>query len=245
MLTYLIDIAFILVMAATAWMVARQTLLESVVAWLAVLLSALIALCCFEPIADFIIRQMFAPSDLRFTCFLWFFTLVFLFVWLLVMLSIGFLKAMHGATFNFGKADQAGRWFFGLLTGYTLAAFMLTSLHTLPAPREFWGALQPELPLRSNPLMRVGPDYQMLTVAEYALSPRSAWSGTPWTIRGPLPEARLEGNRWSSFPVRYALWREAIELYREEYAPRSGEELKAGTNPNSNFALIRDRRNLR
>lgn len=218
MLSYVMDAAFLLVLGSTAWLLARRSLLEAASICIAVILSALIALNGFEPSAAFISNNMFAANDLWFTSFLWFASIVVIFAWLAAMIALGFLKVIGSADPSFGRFDGPGRWTFGLLGGYMVAAFLLTSIHTLPTTRDFWGVFPPELHKRSSPVMASGPDYQLLTLTEYVCSPRELVTGAPWQPRGPLVELDIDGNRWASFPVRYAIWREAMHRLRLETA---------------------------
>lgn len=224
MLNYVFDILFVSVLAGATWLLLKRTVLESATLWLAFLLSGLVALVCFEPLAEFASKRMFLPSDVWFTCFFWFAIVILIFAWLTTMLFIGLQKVLSGTQLTLGALDLPLRWFFSLLSGYTLAAFLLVCVHTFPASRDFAGALPPEPAKRVGPIMRFAPDYQFLSLAEYVCNPRQALSGLPWRSRGPLAEMRLDENRWASFPVRYALWRESTRMLLDDYGEEVTEE---------------------
>lgn len=221
---YLLDLVFVLAVAGVAWAVARRPLVHAAAIWFTFVLAALIALNCFEPVATFINENMFAKTDVVVTRFLWFFALIAIFVGVTTLSLMAVFKVLPDATDLVGGGDGLGsragvRWCFSLLAGYTLAAFLLTSLHTLPSNRDFWGAFPPEVGKRSGPIMAFAPDYQFLTLAEYTCVPRAALTGSPWKPDGPLNGVNMQANRWASFPNRYAIWREGVSImvYGEDF----------------------------
>ena len=224
MASYLVDGIFLAVTVAVTLLLVRRSLLDSLTVCGATLISALIALNCFEPAASFISNNMLAANDIWIASFVWFTSLIIIFAWLAAMIWIGFQKALGQTDLQLGRFDVVGRWFFSSICGYMLAAFLLTSMHTFPAPRDYWGAFPPELHRRSSPIAAFGPDYQLLTLSEYISNPRSAISGTPWKPTGPLFETDIHGNRWASFPVRYALWRETTQSLMQDYYPEDANE---------------------
>lgn len=228
---YVLDLAFLMVAAGVAWAVARGGLVHAAAIWFTFLLAALIALNCFEPVATFVSDNMFAATDTVVTRFLWFAALIVIFCGVTVFSLIGVFKVFPDATgLTLGpevKGKSAWiRWCFSLLAGYTLAAFLLTSLHAFPSTRDFGGVFPPERALRAGPIMSLGPDYQLLTLTEYTCLPRSPVTGIPWQPDGPLVETKMQGNRWASFPNRYAIWREGINIlvYGEDVPFGSDDE---------------------
>ncbi len=211
MLSYLFDIAFVLTVILSALVVARSmTLAESALTFLAVLLASLFAISLFEPIAEWCSAKLFLATDYGVTKFLWPFFALFLFLLALAFLQQQFLRTV-GETTDFGpKLESFGGWIFGGLAGYVLAAFLLTLVHTLPGPRNYWGLFEPEAHRRPGPVMAFAPDYQLLSLVDYTCVPRGALTGIQWTLGGPVATTDLRKGQWASFPVRYALWRESL-----------------------------------
>ncbi len=217
MLYYVLDLLFVLIVVGVTIALAKRSVFEVVAIWFALVLSILIALNSFEPVAYFIVTKMFAPTDEWFYCYMWFASLVAIFVFTMTLILKAFSTLLDGVLLGsepvqFRTVERSVRWGVSAAAAYTFTAFLLTSVHAIPGTRDFGGYFPPELQNRHGPVMALGPDYQLLTFTEYVSTPRSALTGSPWRLEGPLVKASLSGNRWSSFPVRYALWREATDI---------------------------------
>ena len=115
--------------------------------------------------------------------------------------------------------DQGGRWVFGALAGYATMAFLLTSLHTAPLPREFMG-FKPE---RSN-FFGMAPDRQWMGFTQYVSEKPFAYFKykdpdtqelIPLAFDGKYEvlgdkSARYPNTIWPSFPIRYAMRRDQV-----------------------------------
>ncbi len=221
MIDYVLDCAFLLVVVFTTLFVAARLVVESAIIFLAVVIASLLSITLFEPIAGWCSLNLFSQSDVLITRFLWFFFAVLIFVAALGSLLHLFFQVV-GDVPQLGKLTESiGSWVFGGVTGYFLASFLLTLLHTLPGPRDFWGSFEPEVQRRTGLITRLAPDYQFLTIVDYVCVPRSPLTGSPWKPSGPLVSTEFKKGRWASFPVRYAIWREGLELLFSEPEPAS------------------------
>ncbi len=98
---------------------------------------------------------------------------------------------------------DGGRWGFGLLTGYTTSAIVLTALHTAPLPREYFGFKPERNNLFGPTSVENAPDRQWLAFTQY-VSENIFWTGNVFD-RSEFP--RYTGRAaefWSTFPIRYA-----------------------------------------
>jgi len=97
---------------------------------------------------------------------------------------------------------NVARWLFGLATGYTTMAIVLTALHTAPLPRNFLG-FSPE---RDNLFDLAAPDRQWLgftqRVSEKILATGAVFDGPRYA------EPETPQDIWPSFPIRYATRRQ-------------------------------------
>jgi hypothetical protein len=213
MLSYLFDLAFVLIVGLTALFIARgMMMVEAALTFLAVVISSLVAITVFEPIAAWCVRHLFVSTDVYVTKYLWAAFAIFIFLLVFAVLQQAFLRVL-GDVPQFGRlAESVGCWGWGVLAGYVLAAFLLTISQTMPVPRDVWGTFEPEAHLRRGPIMAFAPDYQFLSLVDYVCEPRAALTGMPWTVGGPLNAAELDQGYWSAFPIRYALWREFPEF---------------------------------
>lgn len=211
MLPLLADVIFILVALSTAWFVARRLLVEATLMLLAVVFASLIAIVSFEPAAHWCTGALFAKGDLYLTQYLWAFLALSIFAYSAIMLFHVFSRILMDPPLFGGRVESVGRVAVGCLSGYLVAAFLLTVVQTLPGSRDYWGLLEPDAAHRSSPIMAFAPDYQFLTLVEYVCVPHSAISGTPWALGGPaVKPPQLAMGRWQSFPIRYAIWREQL-----------------------------------
>lgn len=214
---YLLDVLFLSIVGVVSFLLAKRSLVQVATFWLAVLISSLLALISFEPVSHFIVSNMFLATDEWLYCYAWFTSLLTIFAISMTLIFLVVSKLLSDMTVLSGTAETCVRWGVSLLAAYTLAAFLLTSVHTFPGNRDLAGFLPPELDQRQGPVMRFAPDYQLLTLTELVCTPRAPLTGTPWKIQGPLVETSLTSNRWSSFPIRYAIWREGVIVKLYQY----------------------------
>lgn len=226
-LQFAFDFAFLIVAGITTWFVARQLVIDSAMLMFTIVLSSLIAMVTFEPIAGLCQKHLFLEADYAVSCFLWPFFLLFIFGLTCLILYQSFSGAI-GRTPELGPfAEKYGCWLIGGITGYFLAAFLLTVVHTIPGPRNFGGALYPEARRRPGPVMAMGPDYQYIALVEYTCQTRPSLIAAPLALGRPVTSAAIGLGRWPSFLIRYAIWREDLsteEEDEEEESPQSDSE---------------------
>lgn len=211
----MIDLVMIGVLAGVTWMVASEGAWSAGVTFLSVILAGLIAMNFFEPAAILLSRSL--PSwDDRFDVI----ALLGLFAGGVFLLRLLGERVAPSYVQVHAMVDQAGRWAFGLGTGYVTMAILLTALHTAPVPRDFLGFTAE----RAN-VFGLAPDRQWLgftqhvTGRAFARHDMAAYlgapPGTPHAFDGPYfvvgdPAKPVENTIWSSFPIRYAMRRERI-----------------------------------
>lgn len=210
------DIILLLVFAGVTWAVAGEGPWGSALVLFSVVLSGLLAMNLFEPLAEKMSGGSYdwsVRSDIM--AFLGLFSLS---VWGLREAT----ERIMPTTLEVVGLLHETRWLFGAVTGYAMVAILLTALHTAPLPREFLG-FRPE---RMNLLDTMAPDRQWLGFTQY-VSERVMRSGTygpifdganfailspntPEAVAYPLAIQNPDGQRlttaqvWSSFPMRYA-----------------------------------------
>ena len=153
----MIDIACLAVIGIIVWCVASEGLWGAAHTFLCVLLSGLLAMNFFEPVAGFLdgmLGGFKSYSDII--------ALVGLFAGFVFALRLGAEHLSQTYIQLPSAVDQAGRWLFAALAGYVTMAVLLTSLHTAPLPREFLG-FKPE---RAN-FFGMAPDRQWLGFMQY------------------------------------------------------------------------------
>ncbi|WP_146507879.1 CvpA family protein [Thalassoglobus neptunius] len=205
----MIPLALLLIIVIVTVCVASDGPVSAGMTFLSVLLSGLIAMNFFEPLANFLGANFFASYEWQNR-------------WDIIALLGLFAASVTGLRLlgewlfpTYAQVSdlfyEPARWVFGLATGYLTMAILLTSLHVAPLPRSFRG-FQPEA---DNLFGIAAPDRQWLAftqyVSEYSLSRRKA-DGTVPIFDGamyPAIPSDLSTNRvWSSFPIRYAARRE-------------------------------------
>jgi len=204
----MIDIILLAIFGIVVWMVASDGPWSAAIAFVSVLLSGLIAVNYFEPVAN-LIQQNGAGS------FEWqnrldilvFFGLFSISVFVLRSASETLLPTyaeVHGLVYD------GARWGFALLTGYLLTAIICMSLHLAPLPREFLGFT----PERGN-LLGMAPDRQWLALAQFISEKamrRVRPDGRSVIFDGaafPANPADPKSMRiWASFPIKYATRRQ-------------------------------------
>ena len=215
------------VVGIVTWLVAQEGVWGAVSILLSVVISALVAMNYFEPLAVLVIRVVPPLGNYAdFVC------LVGLFAGSVAALRAGGEYLVPNDIRVPELLDNIGKWGAGVLTGYVTMAFLLTALHTAPLPREFLG-FRPE----EGVFFGIAPDRQWLAFTQY-VSERALQrtvlrkdpvtnmvmmggpSGRP--IRQPNifdgmirdvgdPQAVYPNRVWASFPIRYAQRRAEIE----------------------------------
>ena len=212
----MIDIVMIGVLAGVTWFVASEGAWSAGVTFVSVVLAGLLAMNFFEPAALLLSRSL--PSwDDRFDVI----ALLGLFAAGVFGLRMLGERVAPSYVQVHAMVDQAGRWAFGLGTGYVTMAVLLTALHTAPVGREFMGFSAE----RAN-VFGLAPDRQWLGFTQHvterafarhdiAAAYLGAPAGTPhafdatYSVVGD-PAKPVENTYWSSFPIRYAMRRERI-----------------------------------
>jgi hypothetical protein len=99
MLSYLFDLAFVLIVGLTALFIARgMMMVEAALTFLAVVISSLVAITVFEPIAAWCVRHLFVSTDVYVTKYLWAAFAIFIFLLVFGKKSVRYLfcKAPEG-----------------------------------------------------------------------------------------------------------------------------------------------------
>jgi len=222
----MIDLVLILIFAGVTWAVAGEGPWGAALVFLSVLLSGLLAMNLFEPVAEFL-QGMLGSYEWQHR-------------WDIIALLGVFSLAVWGlreATDRIMPTalDVAGlvhesRWLFGAATGYAMVAILLTALHTAPLGREFIG-FKPE---RSNLFDAVAPDRQWMGftqfVSEHVLRSGSSGPIFDGAAFPRIPEDPSTVQVWSSFPIRYAQRR---ELYASSMPGTTGPAPTASGPPSS------------
>lgn len=220
----MIEICCLIVVGLVTWMIAAEGIVGAGQIFLITLLSGLIAMNFFEPLAA---QLTFLPDSYRD-----FVALIGLFTILVFCMRMGAEQMAPSYIQVIPTVDSIGKWAFGAATGYLTMAILLTSLHTAPLPRDFWG-FKPE----RNNFMGVAPDRQWLGFVQYVSEKplartvrykigskdvygARAFDGRfevvgdpnrPYSIRNHTG-AEVPQVIWASFPIRYASRRDQINL---------------------------------
>lgn len=215
----IIEIGFLIVLGVVTWLVASEGVWGAAQTFLCTLLAGLIAMNYFEPLA---VQLGMLSDDYRDVV-----ALLGLFIGLVFGLRMGTEHLAPSYIQVIPMVDTVGRWAFGVITGYLTVAFLLTSLHTAPLPREFLG-FKPE----NNNFFGSAPDRQWLGfvqyVSEHPLSVQriqkiggqdvvvsQAFDGRFEIVGDPTkPYSTRDSSGkdapqviWPSFPIRYAMRR--------------------------------------
>jgi hypothetical protein len=198
----MIDFILLAVLVIVTWCVAAEGTWGAATVFLSVLFAGLITMNFFEPLAATIeasVPAMAAYSD------------VLAFIGLFTALVFGLRAAgeyimptyaeVHGGLHN------SFRWLLAAGTGYLVVAVLMTSLHTAPLPRSFFG-FDPGPSRRT--FFGMGPDIQWLAFNQY-ISQRSL-SGRPFDAVAfeLIPGQSTTLTTFSSFPIRYATRRSLL-----------------------------------
>ncbi len=208
MYSYLFDIAFLLIVLAVTYLVARRwSLIHCATAFVSVLIASLLAITTFEALATWVNRTYLTSTDNAVADNTYFAICLTVFGVALFLLLRGIHNVLPIAPILSPRAERFGRWGFAALTGYLFASFLLCAVMAIPAPRHFWGLFEVEPSLRSGPIMAMAPDYQFLALVEYTCDHTFVVTG-PWLLDHALIPPEDHKGRWPSYPMRYAKWRE-------------------------------------
>lgn len=204
----MIDFILLAILGIVVWMVASDGPWSAAIAFVSVLLSGLIAMNYFEPLANLLQSTVATTYDWQVRLdILAFFGIFSAGVFGLRTIGETLLPTyaeVHGLVYD------AGRWGFAVLTGYLLMAIICMSLHLAPLPREFLGFT----PERGN-LLGMAPDRQWLALTQF-ISEKSMRhvrrDGRPIIFDGAEfpsnPDDPKTVQRWASFPLKYATRRQ-------------------------------------
>jgi hypothetical protein len=205
----------LLIVVAVTWCVAAEGAWGAGLTFLCVLFAGLLAMNFFEPVANFIDGMGSAVQDYSDLVALVGLFALFTFLGRLATDNISPTVIEFDA-----RVYNVARWLFGLATGYTTMAILLTALHTAPLPRKFLG-FSPE---RANLFDSVAPDRQWLGftqhVSERVLRTGRVFDGPTFEMPG------TDQKIWPSFPIRYA-------TRRQDYASGNKPSSIGGTVPQS------------
>lgn len=200
----MIDILLLAIVAIVTWCVASEGAWSAGVILLSVLISGLLAMNFFEPVANFLAANVLPAWENEWDMI----ALIGLFALLVTGLRFGSEYLVPTFIPVSSKIYDPARWVFAGLTGYITMAFLLTALHTAPLPREFMGFT----PERKNLFGMTAPDREWLGFTQY-VSEKSLRSSSPGRVfdGGQL---RLEDGgsekTLATFPIRYATRRDMI-----------------------------------
>lgn len=114
------------------------------------------AMCNFEQLARWIKSTYLTSSEEVLGFYLFFDSAIGIFGVCLTILLWGVHRILPVALEVARRNEAAGRWGLGIMTGYLLAAFLLTIFQTFSGPRDFWGSLPPDADqCRSCPAHRI------------------------------------------------------------------------------------------
>jgi len=193
----MIDILLLAVIGVVTYCVASEGPWGAATTLVSVILAGLLAMNYFEPVAS-----MF-PSTAEWQMRADIIALLGIFALAVTGLRMAAEYLMPTQVEVNPLVYDAGRWGLGFLTGYAVAAILLTALHTAPLSRDFLGFKS-----NDNNFFNLGgrenaPDRLWLSFTQYVseniftsgnVFDRSEFSRYP----GRPPEM------WSSFPIRYA-----------------------------------------
>ena len=154
----IIDILLVGIVGLLTYLVAQDGPWNAVLTFFSVIFGGLLAMNFFEPLAIFITRQI--PSQEARADII---SLLGLFTVFVFLIRLG-LEQISPTNLDLPDiAYKIGQWGFGLATAYVTMAIILTSLHTAPLPRKFFGFT----PERKNFLGVSSPDVQWLGFTQH------------------------------------------------------------------------------
>lgn len=204
----MIDFILLAIFGGVVWMVSSDGPWSAAIAFVSVLLSGLVAMNYFEPLANFLGSTVATSADWQFRIDI--IALLGLFTGGVFLLrAAGEYLLPTYATVD-GIVYQAASWGFAVLTGYVVMAVICVSLHVAPLPREFLGFTSE----RGN-LLGLAPDRQWLALTQYVSEGSMRTSdpyGRPVIFDGAFfpadPSDQNSMQVWSSFPIKYATRRQ-------------------------------------
>ena len=153
-----IDILLLAIVGGLTFLVGQDGPWNAILTFFAVIFGGLLAMNFYEPLAIFLSRQSPAlETRADFVC------MVGLFALFVTLIRLGL---EHLAPTNIELPEIAykiGQWAFGFGSAYITMAILLTSLHTAPLPRKFFGFT----PERKNFLGITSPDVQWLGFTQH------------------------------------------------------------------------------
>jgi hypothetical protein len=216
----------LLIVVAVAWCVAGEGAWGAGLTFLCVVFAGLLAMNFFEPIADFLDRNVSAVQDYSDVAALVGLFTLFTFLGRLATDNISPTEIEFD-----GRVHNAARWLFGVATGYATMAILLTALHTAPLPRSFIG-FSPE---RSNFFDSLAPDRQWLGftqhVSEKVLKTGRVFDGPKFKMPG------TDQEYWPSFPIRYATRRQDYALGVKPSSVGGGSPMAVPSGPSKPIAF--------
>lgn len=212
----MIDIACLAVVGIVVWCVASEGIWGATHTLLCVLLSGLLAMNYFEPLANILdgtLGTWKSYSDVV--------SLIGLFTAFVFGLRLAVEKLSPTFIQVHPTVDQIGRWFVAAATGYVTMAILLTSLHTAPLPREFLG-----FKAEQRMFFGMAPDRQWLGFTQYVTEKPFGWIQYADRSSSPVkfyahafdghydklgdPTNPYQNVIWPSFPIRYAARRDQL-----------------------------------
>ena len=216
----MIDLMLIGVIAIVTWMVAGEGPWGAALTLFAVVISGLVAMNLFEPVAALLESLSNASVEWRHMVDIIALLGIFSLCVFGLRSATDYLMPVYVEVHTL--VYDIGRWAFALITGYVVAAILLTALHTAPLGREPFG-FKIERP-GGNLFDFDAPDLRWLAFVQYAsessLSGGAVFDGNKEEIPRRLPPTPQ--RTWSSFPFKYA-------KRREDYV--SAAKLVAGPPP--------------
>jgi hypothetical protein len=200
----MIDFLLLAVLVLVTWCVASEGTWGAATVFLSVLFAGLIAMNCFEPLAATLERSM--PGAAAYCDIIAFLGLFAAFVFAFRAAGEYLMPIyvdVHGLLHN------SVRWLLGVATGYLVVAILMTSLHTAPLPRSFFGFNPGPT---SKTFFNIGPDIQWLAFNQYISQRSFGGSGRPFDAVAfeRIPGQSTTLTTFSSFPIRYATRRSLL-----------------------------------
>jgi hypothetical protein len=200
-----IDIVLVAIVGIVTWCVAAEGAWGAGAIFVSVLLSGLLAMNFFEPLADFLSASVVPAWETRWD--------MIALIGLFGVLVTGLRYASEYLVPTFisvnSRIYDPARWAFAGFTGYVTMAILLTALHTAPLPREFFGFT----PERNNLLGLTAPDREWLGFTQY-VSEKALRSGSPGRVfdGGEVKLGDTGTKTLSNFPIKYASRRDMISI---------------------------------
>lgn len=221
----MIEIILAAVVLGVTWLVASDGPHGAAITFVSVIISGLLAMNFFEPLALFLTNNIAGSYEWQHR-------------WDVVAL-LGIFSGGVFAMRSLGErllptyaelntlVYELARWGFSLATGYATMAILLTAMHVAPLPREFFGFA----PEQKNFFQIAAPDRQWLGFTQYVsesslkrVLPGGAVPIFDGTAAPRIPEDPGTTQIWSSFPIRYA-------ARREQFATGTGPAQHTDTAP--------------